>query len=60
MPTTPRSTAATPKPASHLTRKSRDVDVVCEFTCEDPEAILELADDFGKLAADLWLAGKLG
>ncbi len=39
--------------------RSRDVDVVCELTCEDPETILSLADSLGRLFADLWFAGKL-
>jgi hypothetical protein len=46
-------------PTSRATRSSRDVDVVCELTCEDPKAILELADDLGRLAGDLWFDGKL-
>jgi hypothetical protein len=34
-------------------------DVTCDLACEDAAAILSLADELGRLAADLWFAGKL-
>jgi hypothetical protein len=54
-----RSRKGATKATSRVSGSSRDAYVVCELTCEDPEAILEFADDMGKLAADLWLQGKL-
>ena len=34
-------------------------EVVCELACEDSAAILSFAEELGRLAADLWFAGKL-
>ena len=40
-------------------RAREEATVTCEFACDDPEAILSLAEDFGRIAADLWFDGKL-
>jgi hypothetical protein len=40
-------------------RTREEATVTCEFACDDPEAILSLAEDFGRIAADLWFDGKL-
>jgi hypothetical protein len=54
-----RPTVPAACPSGVRLRSREEVTVTCEFACEDPEAILSLADDLGRFVADLWLAGKL-
>jgi hypothetical protein len=39
--------------------RSEGVDLRCDLASEDRDAILALAGELGRLAADLWFDGKL-
>ncbi len=59
--------AATPLQAPTVPRdrpsgmrlRSEGVDLRCDLASEDRDAILALAGELGRLAADLWFDGKL-